>query len=102
MDKLKKEEVLNDYDFKLLSAQKLIYSLILTIMELGLYFGFIALIAYNKPFMSQKLEGEATTFGIIIAVGTIAISVGLAGLYVWWAKTKYDPLIKKIMDTYGL
>ena len=102
MDKLKKEAILNDFNFKLLSAQKRTYSLILTIMELGLYFGFIALIAYNKPFMAQKLEGQATTFGILIAVGTIAISVGLAGLYVWWAKIKYDPLMKKIMDSHGL
>jgi len=31
-------------------------STVLTIVELVLYFGFIALIAYNKPFLAQKMR----------------------------------------------
>ena len=65
-------EILEDEDFKALSSKKNTISIILTILELVLYFGFIGLIAFNKPFLAQKMsEGGATTIGIPIAVGTI-------------------------------
>ena len=67
-----------------------------------LYFGFIGLIAFNKPFLAQKLsEGEATTIGIPIAVGTIIGSWVLTGIYIWWANTKYDVLVNKVKDKVG-
>ena len=59
--------ILEDPDFKSLAAQKRIISTILTIVELVMFFGFIALIAFNKPFLSGKLSGNAaTTIGIPI------------------------------------
>ncbi len=36
--------------------RKFIISTILTVLELVLYFGFIGLIAFNKPFLAQKLS----------------------------------------------
>ena len=53
MSSIKKEELLNDPDFKSLVSQKNTISWILTVLELVLYFGFIALIAFNKPFLAQ-------------------------------------------------
>jgi uncharacterized membrane protein (DUF485 family) len=95
-------EILEDPDFKNLSGQKNSISLILTILELVLYFGFIALIAFNKPFLASKLsEGKATTIGIPIAVGTIILSWVLTGIYIWWANNKYDILVKKVKDRIG-
>ena len=65
MTKMKKEDILNDADFKDLSGQKNKISIILTILELVIYFGFVALIAYKKGFLSQKLsEGGSATIGI--------------------------------------
>jgi len=67
-----------------------------------LYFGFIALIAFNKPFLAIKLsEGKATTIGIPIAVGTIFFSWVFTGIYIFWANSKYDKLVKKIKDKIG-
>jgi len=45
MAKIKKEDILNDTDFQQLSSQKDTISMILTILELVLYFGFIYLVA---------------------------------------------------------
>lgn len=96
------QEILEDEDFKALSSQKNTISIILTIMELVLYFGFIALIAFNKPFLAQKLAGEgATTIGIPIAVGTIIFSWVFTGIYIFWANTKYDALVKKVKEKVG-
>jgi uncharacterized membrane protein (DUF485 family) len=102
MAKLKHEDILHDPDFKDLSSQKFTISITLTILELVLYFGFIGLIAFNKPFLAQKLsEGVATTIGIPIAVGTIVGSWVLTGIYIWWANTKYVVLVNKVKDKVG-
>jgi len=102
MAKLKKEDILSDPDFKDLSRQKVTISIILTILELVLYFGFIGLIAFNKPFLATKLgPGVATTIGIPIAVGTIIGSWVLTGIYIWWANKKYDVLVNKVKEKVG-
>jgi uncharacterized membrane protein (DUF485 family) len=98
----KKEDLLNDPDFKHLVSQKNTISWILTVLELVLYFGFIALIAFNKPFLAQKLTaGKATTIGIPIAVGTILGSWVLTGIYIFWANNKYDKMVKDLKDKIG-
>jgi uncharacterized membrane protein (DUF485 family) len=96
------QEILQDEDFKSLTSQKNTISIILTILELVLYFGFIVLIAFYKPFLSQKLsEGSATTIGIPIAVGTIILSWVFTGIYIFWANNKYDVLVKKVKGKIG-
>ena len=98
--KMSTQEILEDKDFQSLSSQKFAMSTILTILELVLYFGFIALIAFNKPFLSQKLSG-AITIGIPIAVGTIFLSWVLTGIYIRWANNTYDVLVKKVKEKIG-
>ena len=89
------QEVLEDSDFKILSSQKNAISIILTILELVLYFGFIALIAFNKPFLASKFSG-AITVGIPIAVGTIVLSwVFDRNLYLLGEHTNTMSLSKK-------
>ena len=102
MGSIKKEDLLNDPDFKSLVSQKNTISWILTVLELVLYFGFIALIAFNKPFLAQKLNaGTKTTVGIPIAVGTILGSWVFTGIYIYWANTKYDTMVKKLKEKVG-
>jgi uncharacterized membrane protein (DUF485 family) len=102
MSKLKHEDILDDPDFKDLSRQKFIISTILTILELVLYFGFIALIAFRKDLLGIKIsEGSAITIGIPIAVATIVGSWVLTGVYIWWANSKYDVLVNKVKEKVG-
>ena len=99
MSKKTVHEILDDEDFKALSGKKNVVSIVLTILELVLYFGFIGLIAFNKQFLSQKMGGEgATTIGIPIAVGTILGSIVLTGIYIFWANSTYDSEVKKVKD----
>lgn len=93
-------EILSDPDFIALKKEKSTISVVLTILELVLYFGFIGLIAFNKPFLVTKISG-AINIGIPIAVGTILLSWVLTGVYIWWANTRYDVLVKKIKDKVG-
>ena len=100
--KMTKEALLNDEEFKSLVSRKNAISWVLTVLELVLYFGFIALIAFNKPFLAAKLtEGKATTIGIPIPIGTILLSWVLTGIYIFWANTKYDAMVKKLKEKVG-
>lgn len=97
-----KLEILDDPEFKKLVSQKNTISWILTALQLVLYFGFIALIAFNKPYLSEKVtEGSATTIGIPIAVGTILLSWVFTGIYIFWANSKYDAMVKKVKERVG-
>lgn len=97
-----KEELLNDEEFKSLVRRKNVISWVLTVLELTLYFGFIALIAFNKPFLAGKVaEGKATTVGIPIAIGTILLSWVFTGVYIFWANTRYDAMVKKLKEKVG-
>ena len=95
-------ELLEDDDFKSLSRRRNVISWTLTLLELLVYFGFIALIAFNKPFLARKLaDGEATTIGIPIAVLTIVLSWAFTGIYIVWANTRYDSQVRKMKDRIG-
>lgn len=96
------QDIIDDPDFASLVSKKNTFSIILTVLELVLYFGFVGLIAYNKPFLSQKLsEGGATTIGIPIAVLTILLSWVLTAIYIFWANASYDSDVKKLKDKIG-
>lgn len=95
-------ELLKDPEFQKLAKQKNAISTILTLAELVIYFGFIALVAYNKTFLGRKLsQDSATTIGIPIAVGTIIVSWVLTGIYIFWANNKYDAMVKRVKDRLG-
>jgi uncharacterized membrane protein (DUF485 family) len=102
MSTVKKKDILNDPDFRQLARQKNTISLILTVLQLLLYFGFIYLVADHKAFLAQKMsEGGAATIGILIAVGTIVLSWIFTGIYIWWANTRYDEMVRKVVEKVG-
>jgi uncharacterized membrane protein (DUF485 family) len=95
-------QILDDPEFKKLKSQKDAISVVLTIVELVLYFGFIALVAYNKPFLAQKWSPDAAmTIGIPIAIGVIVLSWVLTGVYIFWANSSYDVMVKNVKDRVG-
>ncbi len=100
MAKVKKEDILNDPDFLSLVSRRNRIAWILTILELVLYFGFISLVAFNKPFLGMKISG-AITIGIPIAVGTILLSWVFTGIYIKWANQTYDALVNNIKEKVG-
>ncbi|MDU4091654.1 MAG: DUF485 domain-containing protein [Pantoea sp.] len=89
----------NSARFKLLVQKRQRFALILTIIMLILYVGFILLIAFAPGWLGTPLHaGTNVTRGIPIGVGLIAISFVLTGVYVWRANGEFDRLTKQILD----
>jgi uncharacterized membrane protein (DUF485 family) len=102
MAKKSVKEILEDPDFKELYSKRMKIAWTLTVLELLLFYGFVWLVSYDKPFLAQRMSaGSATTIGIPIAVGTIFFSWVFTGIYVQWANTTYDGLVKKVKDKIG-
>ncbi|HZE98105.1 MAG TPA: DUF485 domain-containing protein [Planctomycetota bacterium] len=89
--------LLNDPEFKDLASRKNRFSLILTAVTLGVYYGFILLIAFNRDVFASKVAGN-TTFGILLGIGVILSCWLLTGIYVRWANDKYDAMVARIQE----
>ena len=72
---------------------------ILTIVMLVIYLGFILLVAFAKDFLGTPIsEGSVTTIGIPIGLFVIVSAFVLTGIYVSKANSKYDALIRRIVE----
>ena len=69
----------------------------LTICMFVVYYGYIALIAFNKEFLSQPLGTGVTTIGVPIGMGVIVFTVLITGLYVRRANSEFDALTREIL-----
>ena len=68
---------------------------ILTVAMIVLYFGFVLLIAYDKPLLG-RLVAPGLSFGILLGVLVIVGSWLLTWVYVRWANRHYDTAIGKV------
>ena len=70
----------------------------LTLLMMVVYYGYIALIAWNKPFLSQPLGTGVTTIGVPIGMGVIIFTVVITGIYVRRANSEFDKLTREILE----
>ena len=68
----------------------------LTLAMMVVYYGFILLVAFNKPFLSQKLGAGVMTMGIPIGFGVIVFTVVITAFYVQRANSQFDDLTEAI------
>lgn len=69
----------------------------LTALVLAAYFGFILLVAFDKPLLARPLAGGATSLGIPIGIAVIAFAILLTGLYVRRANRDYDARLAALL-----
>lgn len=54
------------------------------------YYGFILLVAFNKPLLAQKIGGGVTTLGMPLGVAVIVFTIIITWIYVRRANTEFD------------
>jgi uncharacterized membrane protein (DUF485 family) len=67
---------------------------VLTAGTLITYFGFILLVAFNKPLMGKQIA-PGLSLGILLGALVIVSAWVLTGLYVFWANTRYDKALQQ-------
>lgn len=67
------------------------FSIVMSILMIVAYYGYILLIAFNKPFLATKISaGAVTSIGIPMGVGVILFTIILTWIYVRRANTEFD------------
>ena len=82
---------------RLLAAARWRVASLLTVAMIAVYFGFIALIAYDKPLMG-RLVTPGLSLGILLGALVIVASWLLTWVYVRWANRTYDVELRKIRE----
>ena len=95
------EKIRNNPKYEQLRSKRLGFGVFLTILMLIVYYGYIALIAFNKPFLSLTLGSGVTTIGIPIGMGVIVFTVIITGIYVRRANREYDALTAELLKEAG-
>ena len=69
----------------------------LTLAGMLAYYGFILLVAFNKPLLAQKVGSGVTTLGMPIGVAVIVFTIIITWVYVRRANTEFDALTEQIV-----
>ena len=69
----------------------------LTIVMMVVYYGYIALIAFNKAFLAQPIGAGVTSLGVPIGMGVIVFTIVITAIYVRRANSEFDDLTAAIL-----
>jgi uncharacterized membrane protein (DUF485 family) len=61
------------------------------------YYGYIALIAFDKEFLARPIGSGVTTIGIPMGIGVIVFTIIITGIYVRRANSEFDRLTAEIL-----
>jgi len=70
---------------------------LLTGLMLLVYYGFVSLIAFDKPFLAQPIGEGVTSLGVPIGFGVILFTVLITAIYVRRANSEFDQLTREIL-----
>lgn len=82
--------------YKELKTTRTRFGLWLTLAMLVVYYGFILLVAFNKPLLASRLGEGVMTLGMPIGLGVIVFTVVITAIYVRRANHTFDRLSQEI------
>jgi uncharacterized membrane protein (DUF485 family) len=71
------------------SAARWRIAISLTIAMMVVYFGFILLVAFNKPLLGTRIA-PGLSLGILLGALVIVVAWALTWIYIRWANAHYD------------
>ena len=99
MDAQARSRLLATSAFRQLVTRRWRVSLALTAALFVLYYGYILLIAVNKPLVSRRID-EVTPIGIPLGAAVILGSWVLTAIYIVWANRHYDGEAARLADEF--
>jgi uncharacterized membrane protein (DUF485 family) len=75
--------------FQDLARRRWRIAIVLTLAMVAVYFGFILLVAFDKPLLG-RLVSPGLSLGVLLGALVIVVSWIMTWIYVRWANTHYD------------
>ena len=83
-----------------LAQQRWRVAITLTVAMVALYFGFILLVAFNKPLLGTLIS-PGLSLGVLFGAMVIVLSWILTWIYVRWANTHYASALHELRSERG-
>ena len=83
--------------YKELTAKRTRFGWWLTLAGMLAYYGFILLVAFDKPLLAQKIGNGVTTLGMPIGVAVIVFTIIITWVYIRRANSEFDSLTEQIV-----
>ena len=99
VEEIRYKRLLESQGFRNLVVRRWRIALVLTAALFVLYYGFILLIALNKPLVSRRIGG-VTPIGIPLGAAVIVGSWALTAVYIAWANSYYDREAARLQDEF--
>jgi uncharacterized membrane protein (DUF485 family) len=80
-----------------LKSKRSVFGWWLTLSMMVVYYGFILLVAYNKPFLATKVFGGIITMGMPLGIGVLVYTIIITNIYVRRANSEFDDLNQQIV-----
>lgn len=77
------------------------YGWLLTAIMMIVYYGYIAIIAFDKELFARRLGEGVMTVGIPVGFGVIVFTIIITGIYVRRANAEFDALTREIVKESG-
>jgi uncharacterized membrane protein (DUF485 family) len=91
------EKIQKNPKYQELRRKRNAYGWGLTLLMMVVYYGYIALIAFDKSFLAQPIGPGVTSLGIPIGLGVIVFTVLITAIYVRRANGEFDELTASIL-----
>ena len=88
--------ILRDPNYQTLKSKRSRFGWWLAAAMMVVYYGFILLVAFDKPFLATRLGSGVTTIGMPLGLAVIVFTVVITGIYVHRANGEYDRLTDEI------
>ena len=82
--------------YQRLKARRSRFGWWLTAAMMVVYYGFILLVAFDKPLLASRLGEGVTTLGMPIGLGVIVFTIVITGIYVRRANNEFDRLTEEV------
>jgi uncharacterized membrane protein (DUF485 family) len=82
------------------SAARWRIAISLTIAMMAVYFGFILLVAFNKPMLGTLLA-TGLSLGMLLGALVIVVAWALTWIYIAWANAHYDASVEGLRPSKG-
>ncbi len=83
------------HSLETLAAARWRVALSLTVAMMVVYFGFILLVAFDKPLLAMPVA-DGLSLGMLLGALVILMAWVLMWVYVRWANTHYDSAIERM------
>lgn len=99
MDDTTVARIAADPRYQALKAKRSAFGWTLTLAMMVVYYGFILLVAFDKPLLATPLGvGVTTTVGMPLGLAVIVFTVVITAIYVRRANAEFDTLSAQVVQ----